>query len=143
MESICPPSQVQVSVMNVICRRSRRSKGQVAEVLQEFHSSDLTQTAFAKQYGLNQSASLLLKKARPQPSQASKANPAFVENDLPKPSVSFDYKVTFWGGLALEVRGGFAPCEPASLIEVLRFPVSPGLQFGCAVVAAGPAARVS
>ena len=91
----------------------------------------MTQTAFAKQHGLNQSAlSLLLKKARLQPSPTARGTPTFVEVDLPKPSLPFDYKVTFGGGLALEVRGGFVPCELVSLIEVLRRTASPGCSSG-------------
>lgn len=107
--------------MHMNYRRTRRSKEQIASLLQEFHTSGLTQTAFAKQHGLNQSAlSLLLKKARLQSSQATKGNLAFVEVEMPKSSAAFDYKVTFGGGLALELRSGFVPSELLSLIEVLR-----------------------
>jgi len=107
--------------MHVTYRRTRRSKEQIACLLQEFHSSGLTQTAFAKQHGLNQSAlSLLLKKARLQPSQTASGNLTFVEVELPKPSAAFDYKVTFGGGLALDLRSGFLPGELVSLIKVLR-----------------------
>lgn len=107
--------------MHITNRRPRRSKEQVAGLLQEFHSSGLTQSAFAKQHGLNQSAlSLLLKKARLQSVQAASAGPSFLEVELPTHSVPFDYKVTLDGGLALEMRSGFAPSELASLMQVLR-----------------------
>lgn len=90
--------------MHVTYRRTRRSKEQIAGLLQEFYSRGLTQTAFAKQHGLNQSAlSLLLKKARLQPSLTAKGNLAFVEVELQKPSPALDYKMTFSGGLALEL----------------------------------------
>jgi len=117
--------------MHVTYRRTRRSKEQIAGLLQEFHSSGLTQTAFAKQHGLNQSAlSLLLKKARLLPSQTSSGTPVFVEVDLPKPSSPFDYRITFGGEVALEVRGGFVAGELVSLIEVLRRSASPGCSSG-------------
>jgi hypothetical protein len=113
--------------MHVTYRRPRRSKEQIAELLQEFHSSGLTQTAFAKHHGLKQSTlSLLLKKASLQPSQTARATPAFVEVELPKASVPFDYKVTFGDRLTLEVRSGFVCSELGSLIAVLGRTASQG-----------------
>ena len=117
--------------MHVTYRRTRRSKEQIAELLQEFHFSGLTQIAFAKQHGLNQSAlSLLLKKARLQPSPTARSTLTFVEVDLPKPSSPFDYRITFGGGVALEVRGGFVAGELVSLIDVLRRTASQGCSSG-------------
>ncbi len=107
--------------MHVTNRKTRRSKEQIAGRLHEFHSSGLTQTALAKQHGLNQRAlSLLLKKARLQPSQTARSNLAFVEVEMPKLCAAFDYKVTFGGGLALELRSGFVLGELVSLVEFLR-----------------------
>ena len=107
--------------MHVTYRKPRRSPAQVARLLQDFHASGLTQSAFAKQHGLNPSAlSLLLKKARLQPAPLAPATTAFVEVELPKPSAPFDFKVTFGGALTLELRSGFVPSEVLSLIEVLK-----------------------
>ena len=117
--------------MHVTYRRTRRSKEQIAGLLEEFHSSGLTQTAFAKQHDLNQSAlSLLLKKARLRPSQTPRGTPAFVEVDLPKPSAPYDNRIIFGGGVALEVRGGFVAGELVSLIDVLWRTASPGSSSG-------------
>jgi len=117
--------------MHVTYRRTRCSKEQIAGLLKEFHSSGLTQTAFAKQHGLNQSAlSLLFKKARLLPSQTSSGTPAFVEVDLPKPSAPFDYRITFRDGVALEMLGGFVAGELVSLIYVLMRTASPGCSSG-------------
>jgi hypothetical protein len=43
-----------------------------------------------------------------------------VEVDLPKPSSPFDYRMTFGGGVAIEVQGGFVSGEIVYLIDVLR-----------------------
>lgn len=106
--------------MHMTNRRQRRSKEQIADLLKEFHSSGLSQSAFAKQHGLTQSfISLRLKKARLQPTQSVPASPAFLEVELPKHPGPFDYRVTLGGGMALEMRSGFAPVELASLLQVL------------------------
>ena len=112
--------------MRMTNRRPRRSKDQIAALLQDFHASGMTQSAFARQHGLNQSfLSLLLKRARLQPVKTVPVGPAFLEVELPTSSVSFDYRINLGGRLALEIRNGFSPSELASLLELLaRMPSS-------------------
>jgi len=117
--------------MHMPNRRPRRSKEQITGLLQEFHASGMTQSAFARQHGLKQSfLSLLLKKARLQPEKPAPACPAFLEVELPPPSDSFAYRFNLGGILSLEVRSGFPPAELAALLELLaRTPFS-GLHPG-------------
>ena len=109
--------------------RPRRSKKQIAELLQAFHASGMTQSAFARQHGLKQS-SLLLKKARFQPEKPAPACPAFLEVELPPPSDSFAYRIELGGSLALEVRSGFPPAELADLLALLARTPRSGLHPG-------------
>jgi len=117
--------------MRMTNRRPRRSKEQIAALLEDFHASGMTQSAFARQHGLNQSfLSLLLKKARLQPLKTVPVGPAFFEVELPTPSVSFDYRIHLGGRLALEIRNGFSPAELASLLQLLDRTPSSGRHPG-------------
>jgi hypothetical protein len=104
-------------------RRPRRSKEHITELLQAFHASDMTQSAFARQHGLKQSfLSVLLKKARLQPEKPVPAGPAFLEVEIPPHADSFAYRINLGGSLTLEVRSGFPPAELADLLA--RTPLS-------------------
>lgn len=117
--------------MHMPNRRPRRSKKQIAELLQAFHASGMTQSAFARQHGLKQSSlSLLLKKARFQPEKPAPACPAFLEVEFPPPSDSFAYRIDLGGSLALEVRSGFPPAELADLLALLARTPRSGLHPG-------------
>jgi hypothetical protein len=76
-------------------RRPRRSKEQITELLQAFHASGMTQSAFARQHGLKQSfLSVLLKKARLQPEKLVPAGPAEADSGF---AANGSNAVTFTG----------------------------------------------
>ena len=117
--------------MHMPSHRPRRSKEQITALLQAFHASGMTQSAFARQHGLKQSSlSVLLKKARLQPEKPAPACPAFLEVELPPHSDSFADRINLGGSLALEVRSGFPPTELSDLLELLARPPLSGLHPG-------------
>ena len=105
--------------------RKRRSKAQIKELLSQFLSSGLTQSAFATLHDLPQGVlSRLLKNSRQLPNLVPQELQRFVEVELPASPAAAAYKLVFPSGLRLEVPTGFASSELATLLSLLGLSAS-------------------
>jgi hypothetical protein len=74
--------------MQTAARRSRRSSLQIDAILEEFSSSGLSQSAFARQHGITQSfLSVRLKKARAKETLQPRHAVRFIEIEHPTHSL--------------------------------------------------------
>jgi len=100
-------------------RRRRRTPAERAQILAEYHHSNLTQAAFAVQAGISCSAlsSWLRKAAAP----ADASQPQFVAvPNLFSAARAAAYRLHWPDGFNLEVGTGFVPAELSALLQVVH-----------------------
>ena len=98
--------------MQTAACRSRRSSLQIDAILEEFSSSGLSQSAFARQHGITQSfLSVRLKKARAQQTLQPRHSVRFVEIERPTHSLKPAIRLLLSGDIVVEAPHGFDAVE--------------------------------
>jgi transposase-like protein len=107
-------------MQNSSSTRPHRTAAQRAQILTDYHRSDLTQKAFAAQAGI--CCSTLASWLRKASARQSAAQPAFVAvpNLLPAPGAAAAYRLQFPRGFVVEVASGFRPEELNALLQVVQ-----------------------
>jgi hypothetical protein len=107
--------------MQRAARRSRRSSLQVDAILEEFSSSGLPQSAFARQHGITQSfLSVRLKKARAQETLQPRHAVRFIEIEHPTHSLKPAIRLLFSGDIVVEATHGFDAAELGVVLSLVK-----------------------
>ena len=112
--------------MQTAARRSRRSSLQIDAILEEFSSSGLSQSAFARQHGITQSfLSVRLKKARAQQKLQPRHSVRFVEIENPGHSLKPAIRLLLAGDIVVEAPHGFDAVELGVVLSLVKATFAP------------------
>jgi transposase-like protein len=112
--------------MQTAARRSRRSSLQIDAILEEFSSSGLSQSAFARQHGITQSfLSVRLKKARAQETLQPRHAVRFIEIEHPTHSLKPAIRLLFSGDIVVEAPHEFDAAELGVVLSLVKATFAP------------------
>ena len=112
--------------MQTAASRSRRSSFQIDAILEEFSSSGLSQSAFARQHGITQSfVSVRLKKARAQQTLQPRRYVRFVEIENPGHSLKPAIRLLLAGDIVVEAPHGFDAVELGVVLSLVKATFAP------------------